>query len=97
MHAEPRVWWAMSRVQKVYKKKVVYFINEKAISKKVAFLLKTKIMKTNDHNSQSHNQPKENRKQQQVNEPQKDKNTAGKKPVYIKDMPPIDGARTGII
>ncbi len=54
-------------------------------------------MKTNDQNPQSNNQPKGNIKQQQVNEPQKDKNTSGKKAVYIKDMPPIDGARTGII
>jgi hypothetical protein len=63
----------------------------------MAFLLKTKIMKTNDQNPQSNNQSKGNIKQQQVNESRKDKNTSGKKPVYIKDMPPIDGARIGII
>ncbi|WP_299357531.1 hypothetical protein [Mucilaginibacter sp.] len=54
-------------------------------------------MKTNDQSPQSNIQPKGNIKQQQVNEPKKDQNTSGKKPVFIKDMPPIDGARIGII
>ncbi|MDB4927072.1 hypothetical protein [Mucilaginibacter sp.] len=54
-------------------------------------------MKTNNQNSGSGNRQKENRKQSQVNQPEKDKNASNKKTVYIKDMPPIDGARPGVI
>jgi hypothetical protein len=56
-------------------------------------------MKTNNQNldnDNSNNQPKKAEKPQQVNQPQT-KPTTEKKGVYIKDMPPIDGARTGII
>ncbi|MES2807212.1 MAG: hypothetical protein V4619_01215 [Bacteroidota bacterium] len=53
-------------------------------------------MKTNSENFDNKSQPK--RPVKQVNEPERDKNTSpGKKQVYIKDMPPIDGARPGVI
>ncbi len=54
-------------------------------------------MKTNDQNSGNGNHPKNTIKQPITNQPNRDKAASGKKPVYIKDMPPIDGARTGII
>lgn len=56
-------------------------------------------MKTNDRNwAGNNNQPKTTEKPQQVNQPQNQtKNSADKKPTYIKDMPPIDGARPGVI
>ncbi|MCC8425531.1 hypothetical protein [Mucilaginibacter sp. UR6-11] len=54
-------------------------------------------MKPNNRNSGNGNQQKTAVKQQQVDQPQKTNNPSGKKPVYIKDMPPIDGARPGVI
>jgi hypothetical protein len=64
-------------------------------SKQPVFSFNSKVMKTNNDKFVN-NQPKQPVKQ--VNEPERDKNTSsGKKPVYIKDMPPIDGARPGII
>ncbi|MBC7398634.1 MAG: hypothetical protein H7289_01720 [Mucilaginibacter sp.] len=53
-------------------------------------------MKTNNQNLENNNQPKKTEKPQQVNQPQTE-NTTEKKAVYIKDMPPIDGARPGVI
>jgi hypothetical protein len=58
-------------------------------------------MKTNNQNwvnntNNSNNEPRKTEKSQQVNQPQT-KNTTDKKGTYIKDMPPIDGARPGVI
>jgi hypothetical protein len=54
-------------------------------------------MKTNDQNPANRNQQENTVRQQQVNQPPMDKKKSGKKPVYIKDMPPIDGAKPGVI
>jgi len=54
-------------------------------------------MKANDQNSGNGNHPKNTVKQQPMNQPDRDKPASGKKPVYIKDMPPIDCARPGVI
>jgi hypothetical protein len=55
-------------------------------------------MKTNNQNwvNSNNNQPKKAERSQQVNQSQT-KNTIEKKGTYIKDMPPIDGARPGVI
>lgn len=54
-------------------------------------------MKTNNRNEVDHNdQPRKTGKPQPVNQPQT-KSTTGKKGTYIKDMPPIDAARPGVI
>ncbi len=58
-------------------------------------------METNNQRSENFNRSNEPVKQQdnknKFDQEQKDKNASGKKPVYIKDMPPIDGARPGVI
>jgi len=55
-------------------------------------------MKTNNQNANNGNQQKDTVKQQQADQSQnKERNASGKKAVYIKDLPPIDGVRTGII
>ena len=55
-------------------------------------------MKTNNQNWGSNNQPQKAGKQQQANQPKQHKNVnTDKKGVYIKDMPPIDVHRPGII
>lgn len=60
--------------------------------------LNIKVMKTNNQNENNGNQQKDTVKQQQADQSQnKDRNASEKKAVYIKDLPPIDGVRTGII
>ncbi len=59
-------------------------------------------MKSNNKNwvnntNNSNNEPRKTEKPQQVNQKPQTKNTTDKKGVYIKDMPPIDGARPGVI
>ncbi|WP_214070183.1 hypothetical protein [Mucilaginibacter sp. dw_454] len=55
-------------------------------------------MKTNNQNWGSSNQPRKTGKQQQVNNPGQNKNVdTEKKGVYVKDMPPIDGAKPGVV
>jgi hypothetical protein len=54
-------------------------------------------MKTNDQNSGNGNQQKNTVKQQQVNEPQTNKSSSDKKAGSVKNMPPIDGARPGVL
>ena len=49
-------------------------------------------MKTDSKKPGNHSRAGEPVKQQD-----KDKSTSPKKPVYIKDMPPIDAARPGIM
>jgi hypothetical protein len=57
-------------------------------------------MKTNDqnwvNNTNNSNEPRKNERPKQVNQPQT-KHTTDKKGTYIKDMPPIDGTRPGVI
>lgn len=58
-------------------------------------------MEKSNQSSGNGNRPNENVKQQQnnskFNQSDKNKNEPDKKQVYIKDMPPIDGARSGVI
>jgi hypothetical protein len=56
-------------------------------------------MKTDNQNWDNNNQPRKTEKQppQQPDQSDQNKNKADKKSVYIKDMPPIDGARPGVI
>ncbi|MES2377912.1 MAG: hypothetical protein V4553_15100 [Bacteroidota bacterium] len=54
-------------------------------------------MKNSNQNWDNKNQPRKTEKSQQVNQPQSKNTTTDKKSVYIKDMPPIDGARPGVI
>jgi len=55
-------------------------------------------MKTNNQNWNDSNQPRKNGKQQQANQPRQHKNVeTDKKGTYIKDMPPIDTDRPGVI
>lgn len=54
-------------------------------------------MKTHDENRDDKD-PKKTDKQLPANEPKQHKNVeTEKKGTYVKDMPPIDGARPGII
>jgi hypothetical protein len=65
--------------------------------------LKIAAMKTNDQNSGNGNKTNDTAKQRgsiNNNQPQKDKNVPNKRSGishFIKDMPPIDGARPGIL
>jgi hypothetical protein len=54
-------------------------------------------MKTSEQNNQVIHPSNGQIKNEKMDQVKINKNTSGKKPVYIKDMPPIDGARTGII
>lgn len=55
-------------------------------------------METNEKNPGNGNQNNEADKKEPISKPQNDQ-TEDKKsdPVYIKDMPPIDGARPGVV
>ncbi|GAA4088273.1 hypothetical protein [Mucilaginibacter panaciglaebae] len=54
-------------------------------------------MKT-DNQNRGNNQSRNTGKQQQTNQPKQHTNIeTEKKGTYIKDMPPIDGARPGVI
>jgi hypothetical protein len=60
--------------------------------------LKNKAMKSNNQNWSNNNQPRKTGKQEHANQPKHHKNVeTDKKGTYIKDMPPIDGARPGVI
>lgn len=55
-------------------------------------------MKTINQNRDDHDQTRKTQKQEQANQSKKHTNVeTEKKGTYIKDMPPIDGARPGII
>ncbi|HWZ36279.1 MAG TPA: hypothetical protein VNW51_08980 [Mucilaginibacter sp.] len=55
-------------------------------------------MKTSNQKLGNSNQPRKTGKREQANQPKHHKNVeTEKKGVYIKDMPPIDGARPGVI
>jgi len=55
-------------------------------------------METRDQNWEDKNQTKKTDKHQSVNEPKQHTNVeTEKKGTYVKDMPPIDGARPGVI
>ena len=58
-------------------------------------------METNRQNSGNNNRldnaTKQKQDQNKFDQSQKNKNGPSKKNVYIKDMPPIEGARPGIL
>jgi hypothetical protein len=54
-------------------------------------------MKTNEQNQQQIHPSNGEIKREQSNQHKRNRNITGKKPVYVKDMPPIDGARPGVI
>jgi hypothetical protein len=63
----------------------------------VASYLKIKAMKTNEQNQQQIHPSNGEIKREESNQYKRNRIITEKKPVYIKDMPPIDGARIGII